>query len=105
MITDEKVEGAMRYLAETDEDYANAKGDTERFDILRKRTRMRAFLAHDGTVAERNAEAEIDGDVEAADSAYVNAVIKYETYRAKRQRAELVVEVWRTIQSNRRAGM
>lgn len=105
MITDKEVEKAMKYLAETDIDYANAKGRVERYEILRKRQRMKAFIQAEGTVAERNAEAEGVEEVEASDDAYVNAVIEYETYRAKRQRAELVIEVWRTIQSNRRAGM
>lgn len=104
-VTDEQLEQALHYLATTDEKYAEAKLQLERAEILRKRVRARIFLTVDGTVAERTAKAETAPDVEQADGDYVAAIGAYETYKAKRQRAELIVDTWRTVSSNRRAGM
>ena len=92
----------MRYLAETDETYAVEKAAVERSEILRKRARARIFLTTDGTIPERNAQAETHPDVLATDDEYISSVKAYETLRAKRQRAELVIEVWRSMEATRR---
>lgn len=104
MITQEKMERALTFLGETDEPYAAAKMNLERAEIFRKRSRSRVFLTGTGTVAERHAEAECDADVSAADGDYVEAVGAFETIKAKRQRAELTVEVWRSLEASRRRG-
>jgi len=93
----------LQVLAE-DEAFGEAKGSVERYEILRKRAHQRAFVNAEGTVAERNAEATISDDVEALDDAYIAALIRYETLKAKRQHAELCIEVWRTVESSRRKG-
>jgi hypothetical protein len=100
----ENVEGAIHFLAETDVPYAEAKTDVERCEILRKRTRAREFLDATGTVAEREARAEVAATVETADGQYCDAVLEYERLRARRQRAELVVDLYRTLESSRRVG-
>ena len=104
MITERHMETALHYLAESDEPYAEAKMNLERAEILRKRARQRVFLTFSGTVAERHAEAECDADVSAADGDYVEAVGRYETMKAKRQRAELTIDVFRTLEASRRKG-
>lgn len=101
-ITLEKVEAAMQFLAENDEPYAIAVADLESCDIRRKRVRARVFIESEGTVAERNAEAEVNPDTEAADDAYASALLRKETLKAKRQRAELVIDLWRTLEASRR---
>ena len=101
-ITQDRMESAMEYLAETDEDYANEKAQVERYEILRKRVRARVFLTADGTVAERQAKAEIAAEVEQADADYCKTIALYETLRAKRQRAEIVIDVFRTLEASRR---
>jgi uncharacterized membrane protein YkoI len=102
-ITLEKVEAAMLFLAEHDEPYAISVADLESCDIRRKRVRARVFLESEGTVAERNAEAETHCDTEAADDAYASALLRKETLKAKRQRAELVIDLWRTLEASRRS--
>lgn len=101
-IDEERVGKAMRYLAETDLTYAEAKGALESAEILRKRVRARVFLTAEGTVADRQARAECDHDSEAADGEYVEAIKRFEELRARRQRAELVVDVWRSLEATRR---
>ena len=104
-IDEERVGKAMRYLAVTDLSYAEAKANLESAEILRKRVRARVFLTEDGTVAERQAEAEVHHDTEAADDAYVTAIKAFEELKARRQRADLVIEVWRSLEATRRRGM
>lgn len=92
----------MNYLASTDIPYAEAKTRMERAEILRKRARSRILLTTQGTVAERAAQADTHADVIAADDEYVEAIKQYETLRARRQRAELVIDVWRSLEASRR---
>ena len=104
MIDESQMEKALHHLADTDDEYAQAKMDLERSEILRKRTRSRVFLTEEGTVAERNAAAETSVDVGIADDTYIAAVGKYEGLKASRQRAELIIEVWRSLNAARRRG-
>lgn len=103
-IDDKQMEAALTYLAQTDSLYAEAKMARERSEILRKRVRARIFLTEDGSVAERNAKAEVHEEVSQADGDYVTAIGAFETYAAKRQRAELTIECWRSISANKRKG-
>jgi hypothetical protein len=102
MITQDKMEAAMQFLADTDKDFADAKADLARAEIFCKRIRQRVFLTEIGTVAERNAKAETYIDVETADQDYIAALTTFEQLKARRQRAELVVEVWRSLNANQR---
>ena len=104
MIDEAQMEKALHHLAGTDDEYARAKMDLERAEILRKRTRSRVFLTEAGTVAERNAAAETSEEVGVADDAYIAAIGKYEGLKASRQRAELIIEVWRSLNAARRRG-
>ena len=104
-IDEARVLKAMEYLADTDSAYAVEKATVERTEILRKRSRARVFLTTEGTVAERQAQAETHADVAAADDEYITAVKAYEELRARRQRAELLVDVFRTLESSRRVAM
>lgn len=96
------MENSLNFLAQTDEAYAEGKMELERSEILRKRVRSRIFMTGSGTVAERQAQAECHQDAVEADSDYVLRVGAFETLKAKRQRAELVIEVFRTLEASRR---
>jgi hypothetical protein len=102
IITPEKLESALEYLAGTDHDYALEKAQLERSEILRKRIRAKLFLTSDGTVAERQAKAEVAAETEQVDDDYCKTVAAFEMLRAKRQRAEIVVDVWRSLEASRR---
>ena len=104
MIDEAQMEKALHHLAGTDDEYARAKMDLERAEILRKRVRAKVFQTGEGTVAERNAAAETSEEVGEADDVYIDAVGKHEALKASRQRAELVIEVWRSLNAARRRG-
>lgn len=92
----------MEFLAETDESYALAKADLLRSEILAKRVRARVFAAGSGSVEARKADAEGHGEVIGADDALIAATVTFETLKARRSRAEILIDVYRTLEASRR---
>lgn len=92
----------MAYLAETDDAYAEYMASKLRCEILVKRVRARAFLSADGSVEVRKAKAEVNPEVDEADKYLVEAVLYLEGLKAKRSRAEIVIDVWRSINASQR---
>lgn len=92
----------MLFLAGSDEEYAQAKADLLLAEIMAKRVRSRLFGAGEGSVEARKAAAEAHGEAMAADDALVAATLTFETLKARRQRAELVIEGARTLEASRR---
>lgn len=104
-ITQERMEKALHYLAQTDLEFASERAELERAEILRKRVRARAMLESSGTsVAERQAMAEGHPDVQAADESYVSSFANCEKLKARRETAALLCDLWRSVNSARRQG-
>jgi hypothetical protein len=104
MISDTRAEKALRYLAETDELCAEAKAGMERAEYKYKAMRETVFKMSTGTVAERTAEAMTHEKTSAAHEEYALAIRDYNHIANKRATEIVVIDCWRTIQSNRRAG-
>ena len=100
--TEDTVGAALRYLAKTDEAYAKAVAHKEAAESRWKVERELAFLAAEGTVAERTAQAMTSPGARRAMDAYEAAIVELELLKAKRKRAELVIEVWRSLEASRR---
>jgi hypothetical protein len=97
------MENAMAFLAETDQSFAEAKTSLLRCEILGKRVRARAFMAEGlGSVEARKANAEAHPDVIGADDALIAATLDFESLKARRSRAEIVIDVWRSVEASRR---
>lgn len=96
------MEAAMEFLAETDFKFAEAKTALMQTEILCKRVRSRIFVTETGSVEARKAAAEGHSEVIAADDAYIAATMTFEALRARRGRAEIVIDVWRSIEASRR---
>lgn len=102
-LTDEDCDEALEFLQDSCERIADAKAEQERSEILRKRARKRIFIgAPEGPVAQREAFAEVHGDVIEADDRYVKAVAAYEGLRAQRELRVLKIEVYRSQEASRR---
>lgn len=104
MIQESKVEQALNYLASTDESCAKAKGLVKAIEYRLKVAKAMDFLAASGTVAEREAQSLASMSYREMVDQYESAVIEFETIAAKRERAVLTVEVWRSESANRRKG-
>jgi hypothetical protein len=102
VITQEKMEAAMQFLSESDISYAEAKTHLMQTEILCKRIRSRVFVTETGSVEARKAAADVNKDVIDADDGYIEATLEYETIKARRSRAEIVIDVWRSIEASRR---
>ena len=104
MISDERAEKALRYLAATDESCGAAKANQERMEYKAKAVRQQVFLIEEGTVAERQAKAEVDHDHQSALEEYFSAMKNYGAIANKRETERIVLDTWRTISANRRSG-
>lgn len=103
-ISDKQVEGALKYLAETDDSYGMLKGKVKGLEYRLKVTESVEFLKAEGTQEARKATARASNEYQVLTAELENTSIDYEVVAAKRKRAELVIEVWRTIQANQRRG-
>lgn len=92
----------MLFLAESDQAYADYVAAKLRCEILCKRVRARVFITEEGSNEVRKAKAECNADVEEADKYLVEAVLYLEGLKAKRSRAEIVIDVWRSINASQR---
>ena len=99
----EGVEAALAYLAESAKEYAEAKGRRVWLEEKRKVIKAQEFSAADGTVAERESVAYTSMDYRQCVDDLRDAVIAEETARAYRVAAEARIEVWRSLESSRRA--
>jgi hypothetical protein len=98
------LEKALHFLATTDERAAEIRGQLARKEYLCKVARAKVFLTNEGTVETRKAMAETSPEVMQAENELADAVMEHEKLKAKRATQELVVEVWRSLESSRRQG-
>ena len=102
-ITQERMEAALNFLGESDDSFAEAKAALARAEILAKRARARIILTiSEGSVEVKKATAETHPEVGQADDELIEAITVFEKLRAKRDRAEVVIDVFRTLEASRR---
>jgi hypothetical protein len=104
VIDNERLESALAYLSHTDELSASLKADVARREYACDLARRRVFLLATGSIEERKAFAEVHEDVQRAEGQRADAIVAYERIRAKRTTEALIVDVWRSVESSRRAG-
>jgi paraquat-inducible protein B len=102
LVTEDRVEKALVYLAETDERHAKAKALVKGMEQILKTTRSQAFLEATGTVAEREAMSYTAQTFKDATKRYENAVADFEIMENVRTRHQLVIDIWRTLEASRR---
>lgn len=105
--TDEDVEKALNWMRENEERYAQAKARETTAKELQKIALSNEFLQLEGKggISERE-------HMSRASSSYLAAVKNAEDMQTEREklmlaykRAELIVEVWRTLSANQRRGV
>lgn len=103
-LTQDRMEKALRYLAETDEECAHLKTNVESFEFKAKAVKDAIFLRLEGSVAERNAQAGSSDDYNDAMDTYFGSLKEYEAMRNKRSTETIVIDVWRSLNSSRNKG-
>lgn len=104
MISEARVETALRYLAESDLPAAEAKADMERREAKCKSVKQTIFLHSEGTVAERTAIADTHQGTLDAQAEYFESVSVYQHFANKRETERILIDLYRTICANRRKG-
>jgi len=103
-LSDEKAEAALEYLVSTDETAAEAKAAVARAEYKLKRMEATVYAITTGTVGERKAAIDTNEWVLAAQDEHIEAITAFNTIANKRTTQALVIEVWRSVQANRRKG-
>ena len=101
-ISQDRMELAMMFLAETDIPAAKAKGKVKALDQYGRTVKAFGFLEATGTVAEREAKSYASDKWKQHIDNVEQAVIDAETLDNQRASAMGVRDVWRTLQANRR---
>ena len=101
-ISQERMESAMMFLAQTDIPAAKAKGKVKALDQYGRTVKAFGFLEATGTVAEREAKSYTTDKWKQHIDNVEQAVIDAETLDNQRASAMGVRDVWRTLQANRR---
>lgn len=104
MISEDRLEKAVRYIAESDEEAATLFADMERCEFKAKATKDTLIAHGEGGLGERTAAAGCSPLYMDAMSSYFEAAQKYHAVKNKRATEALIVDVWRTLQANRRQG-
>ena len=105
LVSEDRISKVLDYLAATDETYAEAKVATSRTEYLAKLQESMAYKEITvGSIEDKKAEAKISPKVMAKWDEHYSALIAYEKMRAKRERAVLLVDLWRSLNANRRQG-
>lgn len=105
MISNDRLQKALEYLATTDDKCAKAKSLMIGLENQIKTVKSIAFLQADAkTATEREAIAYASETYREHINKHEVATYEYETMRNKRLTEELVVECWRSINASRRNG-
>ena len=104
MIDYGRVEQALTRLAQTDQPAADLKADVERSKLKAKAIHSACMVRVKGTVAEREAAADNAPEYKDAMDEYFKAIELFEGIRNERSRQQLVIDVWRSIPQEVRAG-
>jgi len=102
MISQDRLQKALTYLAESDEPFAQARGLMEGISKQEKTVLGMVFLEKTGTNQDREYQARTSNEYEEWRVKYQGAVCDYELYRNKRITEAMIVEVWRSLGANRR---
>jgi hypothetical protein len=104
-VTDDMMEEALTFLATHSALGAEARSDRFKAEHARKRIRANLILtSNEKTSAMKEAWAEQHELYAEAVDNEAEAIRNDEYYRAERNRADAIIEAWRSEQANQRAG-
>ena len=103
LINEDMISAAFDWLHDNSRAAAKAKADRIRAEHRTKQVRAQVFLESEGTVAERESKALASNRYDEAIDAEITAVENDEFHRNQRNKAEAIIEAWRTEQSGLRA--
>jgi len=103
-ISEERMMKSLSRLLETDEQHARLSTAVEAAVYSYKEIKSQAYLQANGTIDERKAYAETSGATKQARQDHLDAILDYKLLEAKRKSDDLVIQLWRSLNRNRRDG-
>lgn len=104
-LTEDRVDRAMHTLAETDAEVADAKVAVLRSELKAKSVEALIYTALTGSIEDRKQAVRLDPRFETAWEDHFKAVAIHERLKNFREREVLVVDLYRSVLSARKAGM
>lgn len=102
-ITETRIEEALTFLAQTDDDFGTLKAEAKRAERRLKSTVALAKKAsEEKSQAAKETDAYASEHYQKATDDEFRATENLEQMRARRDREHLVIDVWRTIEASRR---
>jgi hypothetical protein len=106
IVTEERVEDALNFLARSANDIGAARGAMIRSEFMISSIEaLAAGMSEERSADARKWEARASSQYRDAIAAYASATEQFETLRAKREGARMECEVWQTMSANRRGGI
>lgn len=106
VVTDERLEQALKMIATTDLEIANAKANLLRTEYMAKVSESLAYKSFDSSlsVEDRKRRIPLEGAVQMEWEKHWAAVTHFEALKARREREYVVIELYRTVSANQRRG-
>lgn len=104
-VSEDRIGAVLDFLARNDDVFAELKVATSRTEYLAKLEEAMIYKTIAvGSVEDKRSEAKISPKVMAKWDEHYSALIAYEKMRAKRERAVLLIDLYRTVEASRRQG-
>jgi hypothetical protein len=103
-LDENRVEMALMRLAETNELHAELEGQLDYLTEALKMAKAHSFLLAEGGVAEREQKAIASLKFEEALNEKTKAFVEFKKIHNERQHEQRIIDIWRTLSSNRRQG-
>lgn len=100
----DRVEQALKYLAQTDVNHAELSGRVKQLEELLKSVKAKEYLNATGTDGNRTSVALSSQTYIDAVNEWSEAVIAFKTVDNLRNREMLIVDLFRTLEASRRKG-
>lgn len=105
MINQARLQQALTYLAETDEECAKLRADHARAEFKAKSIKNAIFHSiATGSIADRTAEAEVSEEYIEAKTAEFDYFMRYEAMKNKRATESILIDTWRSLNAGRNKG-
>jgi hypothetical protein len=103
-LDENRVEMALMKLAETNELHAALGGQVTYLAEGIKQAKAHSFLLSEGGVSEREQKAIASDKYAQALNAHLEAYVQFKKIDNERQHEQRIIDIWRTLSSNRRQG-
>jgi hypothetical protein len=103
-LDENRIEMALMRLAETNELHAELEGQLDYLTEALKMAKAHSFLLAEGGVAEREQKAIASLKFEEALNEKTKAFVEFKKIHNERQHEQRIIDIWRTLSSNRRQG-